>query len=74
MPWKDSGFLKNAPNYKKEKKTQKQKIHFGFSRNRIKVRSAEGGCAVALNVLAAFFALMIAGTNIFFPPHRFHLL
>lgn len=50
----------------KGEKTQKQKRHFGFSRNRIKVRSAEGGCAVARNVLAAFFALMIAGTNIFF--------
>lgn len=48
----------------KGEKTQKQKRHFGF--NIIKVRSAEGGCAVALNVLAAFFALMIAGTNIFF--------
>lgn len=61
----DSGFLKNeknAPNCKKQRE-KKQKIHFGFSRNRIKVGSAEG---VALNVLAAFFTLMIAGTNIFF--------
>lgn len=51
---------------KRREKKQKQKIHFGVSRNRIKVRSAEGGCAVALNVLAAFFILMIAGTNSFF--------